>query len=63
MSALDSGDPTGAICSTPIAQAFSQLSFRILSAIDIEVADRPDRTDSCARSATSGATACSCREV
>lgn len=40
--ALGSGDPTRAICSTLVAQAFQSIHYPILPQIDIENADRPD---------------------
>ena len=45
MLALGSGDPTRAICSTLIAQAFQSVGFPVLPIIDTEVADAPDCRD------------------
>jgi hypothetical protein len=45
MLALGSGDPTRAICSTLIAQAFQSVGFPILPVIDIEAADAADCRD------------------
>lgn len=45
MLALGSGDPTQAICSTLIAQAFQSVGFPILPVIDIEAADAADCRD------------------
>jgi hypothetical protein len=45
MLALGSGDPTRAICSTLIAQAFQSVGFPILPVIDTEVMDAPDCRD------------------
>lgn len=42
MIALGSGDPTQAICSTLIAQAFQSISYPILPIIERRLADRPD---------------------
>lgn len=42
MLALGSGDPTRAICSTLIAQAFQSIRYPILPDIDTRNADRPD---------------------
>lgn len=42
MLALGSGDPTRAICSTLIAQAFQSLHYPILPAIDSHSVDSPD---------------------
>lgn len=42
MLALGSGDPTRAICSTLIAQAFQSIRYPILPIIDKHNADRPD---------------------
>ncbi|MDE2085599.1 MAG: lipo-like protein [Xanthomonadaceae bacterium] len=45
MLALGSGDPTRAICSTLIAQAFQVVGFPILPIIRLEAAARPDCHD------------------
>lgn len=42
MLALGSGDPTRAICSTLIAQAFQSIRYPILPITDVEDAGRPD---------------------
>lgn len=42
MLALGSGDPTRAICSTLIAQAFQSIRYPILVSTDLQNADRPD---------------------
>lgn len=42
MLALGSGDPTRAICSTLIAQAFQSIHYPILPIIETRNADRPD---------------------
>jgi hypothetical protein len=42
MLALGSGDPTRAICSTLIAQAFQSIRYPILPIVDIRDASRPD---------------------
>ena len=42
MLALGSGDPTRAICSTLIAQAFQSIRYPILPVTDARNADRPD---------------------
>lgn len=42
MLALGSGDPTRAICSTLIAQAFQSIRYPILPITDIQSDDRPD---------------------
>lgn len=42
MLALGSGDPTRAICSTMIAQAFQSVRYPILPEIEVVPADRPD---------------------
>lgn len=42
MLALGSGDPTRAICSTLIAQAFQSIRYPILVSTDLHNADRPD---------------------
>lgn len=42
MVALGSGDPTRAICSTLIAQAFQSINYPILPDIDVQVAGRAD---------------------
>ncbi|MEP6702664.1 MAG: lipo-like protein [Betaproteobacteria bacterium] len=42
MLTLGSGDPTRAICSTLIAQAFESIRYPILPITDVENADRPD---------------------
>lgn len=42
MLALGSGDPTRAICSTLIAQAFQSIRYPILPITDYQNADRPD---------------------
>ena len=43
--ALGSGDPTRAICSTLIAQAFGSIRYPILPITDVENANRPDCPD------------------
>jgi hypothetical protein len=45
MLALGSGDPTRAICSTLIAQAFQSVGFPILPIINAEAASMPDCRD------------------
>ena len=42
---LGSGDPTGAICSTLIAQAFASIRYPILPITEVENANRPDCPD------------------
>jgi hypothetical protein len=42
MLALGSGDPTRAICSTLIAQAFQSIRYPILPIVDTRDADAPD---------------------
>ena len=42
MIARGSGDPTRAICSTLIAQAFQSIRYPILPIIELQSADRPD---------------------
>lgn len=43
--ALGSGDPTRAICSTLIAQAFQSIRYPILPITEVQNADRPDCPD------------------
>lgn len=43
--ALGSGDPTRAICSTLIAQAFQSIRYPVLPITEVQNADRPDCPD------------------